>query len=93
MPLFFSADEKVTSKIKKMKSCCLNDIKNYLITKFKNLFSQGSLVHVAPAWPLVSGLGNGLTTLGLMYAIFPYICARGCFQDLTHDLMVTRLFP
>jgi hypothetical protein len=25
-----------------------------------------------------------------MYAAFLYISARGCFQDLTHDLMVTR---
>jgi hypothetical protein len=25
-----------------------------------------------------------------MYAVFPYISTRGCFQDSTHDLMVTR---
>jgi hypothetical protein len=39
-------------------------------------------VHVAPAYV---GPWEGfecLTTLSLMYAAFPYISARGCFQDL-----------
>jgi hypothetical protein len=35
-------------------------------------------------------LGKGLTTLSLMYVVFPCISVRGCFQDLTHDLMVIR---
>jgi hypothetical protein len=42
-------------------------------------FSKGSLLHVAPA---CTGSGMGLTTLGLMYAAFPCIYARVCFQDL-----------
>jgi hypothetical protein len=25
-----------------------------------------------------------------MYAAFPYISARDCFHDLTHDIIVTR---
>ena len=32
--------------------------------------------------PLAQGLGKGPTTLGLLYAAFPYISVRGCFQDL-----------
>ena len=38
----------------------------------------GSPVHVAPACAWST---KGPTTLGLLYAAFPYISAKGCFQD------------
>jgi hypothetical protein len=30
----------------------------------------------------MQGSGKGPTTLDLMYAVFPFISARNCFQDL-----------
>jgi hypothetical protein len=44
-------------------------------------------MHVTPTCAESRG---SLTTLGLMYIVFPYISVRDCFQHLTHDLMVTR---
>jgi hypothetical protein len=46
-----------------------------------------SLVHVALSC-VVSGKGSII--LGLMHIVFPCISTRGCFQGLTHDLMVIR---
>jgi hypothetical protein len=31
---------------------------------------------------IVQGLGKSPITLDLMYASFPYVSAKGCFQDL-----------
>jgi hypothetical protein len=42
-------------------------------------FFLASPLHVAPA---CVGSGEGSPTLGLMYAAFPYISVRDCFQDL-----------
>jgi hypothetical protein len=36
---------------------------------------------------LTQGPEKDLTTLGLKYATFPRISTKGCFQDLTHDLV------
>jgi hypothetical protein len=36
-------------------------------------------MHIAPTVLLAQGPGKGLTTLGLMYAVFFYIFARDCF--------------
>jgi hypothetical protein len=44
-------------------------------------------VHIAPA---CTGPEKGPTTLVLIYAVISYISVGGCFQDLIHDLMVTR---
>ena len=47
----------------------------------ENFKKKAAPVHVAPACA-GSGKGTGPTTLGLLYAAFSYISARGCFQDL-----------
>ena len=51
----------------------------YKATSLLQRNKKGSPVHVAPA---CVGSGEDPTTLGLMYAVFPCISARGCFQDL-----------
>jgi hypothetical protein len=40
---------------------------------------KGSPMHVAPT---CAGFRKGLASFDLMYAVFPYISARGYFQDL-----------
>jgi hypothetical protein len=58
----------------------------YILSNCNISIKKGSTVHVASA---CAEFRKGPTTLGLMYVVFSYISVRGCFKDLTNDLMVT----